>query len=500
MKHGSHFAGLGLAAASLALLSVRFFLAASTGLTDDEAYYRLWSLALAPSYLDHPPMVAVLIRIGRVIAGDSELGVRLTAPVMLAAGGLLLARIGTLAAGAEAAHHAGWFYLCMPLLAVGGVVFTPDLPSVLFFGLVVWSLLELDRSQNANWWLVTGACAGLGLLSKYTNLFAGATILLWLLAVPENRKWFKSWQLWAGGALAGLLFFPVIAWNAAHNWASFAKQFGRVYRDDGLGVKYLIEMAGGYLALASPPIALLSGWGLFRIVRRAAATKASTDVLISASILPLLAYFVVHALHARVQANWLAPIYPMLALCAAVATIECMAPTLRTQVSVAARCLGLSLVAVIYAHALHPLFSFRKDPTAQMRGWPELAASAEILLKSNGGAWIATSSYATTAQLSFAFKGRIPVFELDAPIRYENLPAAGDQLLAPSGLYVDLERRENARLLEACFAHVRRLVSMTPSTAAPERESYVVYSVSGFTGTCSPPGGFRFEIPARSSL
>ena len=43
----------------------------------DEAYYWVWSRALAAGYLDHPPMVALWIRAGTWIAGDTALGIRL---------------------------------------------------------------------------------------------------------------------------------------------------------------------------------------------------------------------------------------------------------------------------------------------------------------------------------------------------------------------------------------------------------------------------------------
>jgi len=37
----------------------------------------MWSKHLAGGYYDHPPMVALVIRAGTMIAGDTEFGVRL---------------------------------------------------------------------------------------------------------------------------------------------------------------------------------------------------------------------------------------------------------------------------------------------------------------------------------------------------------------------------------------------------------------------------------------
>src|SRR4051795_13251247 len=60
-----------------ALIVLRLVSAAYTPLTFDEAYYWTWSKHLAGGFYDHPPMVAIVIRLGTLIAGDTELGVRL---------------------------------------------------------------------------------------------------------------------------------------------------------------------------------------------------------------------------------------------------------------------------------------------------------------------------------------------------------------------------------------------------------------------------------------
>src|SRR5262249_31915025 len=144
--------------------------------------------------------------------GDTALGVRLLAIIVSLIGPFILWRTTDLLFGPDIARRAVWIVLAMPLLAVGGIIATPDTPSVLFWGLAGWALAELHVSRNANWWLAVGAFAGLGLLSKYSNLFVGAGIVLWLLLIPANRAWLGRWQLWAGGALAGLLALPVVAW------------------------------------------------------------------------------------------------------------------------------------------------------------------------------------------------------------------------------------------------------------------------------------------------
>src|SRR5690349_15209174 len=64
------------------LIVVRIATAAMSPLAFDEAYYWLWSKHLAGGYFDHPPMVAIIIRLGTLIAGDTELGVRLISTLL----------------------------------------------------------------------------------------------------------------------------------------------------------------------------------------------------------------------------------------------------------------------------------------------------------------------------------------------------------------------------------------------------------------------------------
>src|SRR3954468_4301446 len=77
MKPNEARVALNTGLAILALVGLRLIAAAWTPLTFDEAYYWMWSKHLAGGYYDHPPMGAVVIRLGTLIAGDTEFGGRL---------------------------------------------------------------------------------------------------------------------------------------------------------------------------------------------------------------------------------------------------------------------------------------------------------------------------------------------------------------------------------------------------------------------------------------
>jgi 4-amino-4-deoxy-L-arabinose transferase-like glycosyltransferase len=297
---------------------VRLALAAWMPLAPDEAYYWVWSHALAPGYLDHPPMVALWIKAGTVLAGQTALGVRLLGPLAAAAASWLLfdaARL--LFPGTRAAVWAVLLLNASMLLGVGSIIMTPDSPLLFFWTAALWAMARLVAGGSGWWWLAAGVFAGLALDSKYTALFLWIGIGCWTLVVPWARVWLRRWQPWAAGLLGLLLFVPVVAWNAAHDWAGFVKQGGRV--DDWQPMRalgFLGELIGGQVGLATPLVWGLCMAGLAVAVRRVWRDRDPAWSLLAALSLPPVLVFLQHATGGRVQGNWPAIIYPALAIAA----------------------------------------------------------------------------------------------------------------------------------------------------------------------------------------
>ena len=197
-------------------------------LTFDEAYYTLWSRSLSFGYLDHPPMVALLIRASTSLFGGSELGVRALSLLVVGAMPALIAFIAwRLFGSAEKAALAALMWIAMPLVSIGAVFVTPDAPLVVFWTLGLAALVELWRTGQRRWLIALGLALGLALQSKFTAAFFAAGVGLALVATPSLRRWLVSPALFAGLAVALAIFAPFVVWNAAHGWATFAKQLGR---------------------------------------------------------------------------------------------------------------------------------------------------------------------------------------------------------------------------------------------------------------------------------
>ena len=253
-----------LAAALAVVTLIRLVVAATAPLAPDETYYWVWSHALATGYLDHPPMVALWIRAGTILAGQTAFGVRLLGPLAAALASCMLfdaARL--LFPGTRAGVAAVMLLNASLLLGVGTVIMTPDSPLLFFWTATLWAMARIAAGGPGVWWLAAGVFGGLALDSKYTALFLWIGVGLWVLLVPAGRPWLRRWQPWAACAIGFLLFAPVLAWNAAHGWAGFVRQGGRVedWRP-ARAVGFLAELVGGQIGLATPLVWALCMAGL----------------------------------------------------------------------------------------------------------------------------------------------------------------------------------------------------------------------------------------------
>src|SRR5438876_5111597 len=200
----------------LALTAIRFSLLATTDLEFDEAHYWMWSERLAPAYFSKGPGIAFAMRASTAIFGANEFGVRFFSPVLAAGTSLLLfyfaRRLFSPAAGL-------WTVIGLnvtPIFNVGAFVMTIDSLSVFFWLAAMFTFwLALERSPRFSWhWPFTGLLIGLGFLSKYTNAFELASIVLVLALAPRLRQEFKRSGLSSLIALFAVCTVPPIVWNA----------------------------------------------------------------------------------------------------------------------------------------------------------------------------------------------------------------------------------------------------------------------------------------------
>ena len=229
----------------------------------DMADHWMWSRELHWGYYEHPPMIALFMKLFTGFTAEPIWWLRFGAVVNTA---LVLWLACTITA--EAWNPRTALYLLLLLL---GTLFFNLLslfwhiqPMLLFWLVGLWCALRLERSKNPNWLLLFGIVAGLGGLSKYVFILLYLSGMLWLLCCREMHFVWRSWQLWSAPLLSLLVFSPNLYWNATHEWASIAFHFDRGVFNAGGGIEKLAAFSAGHLLLFNLLLVVPAWWWLIR--------------------------------------------------------------------------------------------------------------------------------------------------------------------------------------------------------------------------------------------
>jgi len=480
----------------LALVALRLVAAAGTPLTFDEAYYWMWSKHLAGGYYDHPPAAALVIRLGTMIAGDTELGVRLVSILLALPMSYAVYRAAAiLFGGVRVAATATVLLNVTMMAAVGTMIVTPDAPLLVASSLVLFCLAKVLETGRGLWWLAVGAAVGAALLSKYTALFFGPAILVWLVSVPRLRRWLVSPWPYLGALVAAALFSPVILWNADHQWVSFIKQIGRARIED-FRPALIGELIPTQIVFATPLVWMLGAMGLYALLRRNAGALAAR-MLINSTFWTITLYFIWHSLHARVEANWFAPVYPAFAIAAAVAAhLTKWQPRQQRLADFCTRWaapVGIVMFALLVVQANTGLLTgYRRDATVRSVGvgWRELAAGIEAVRLRVGAGCVLAPDYGTTGWLAFYLPAGTCVVQQTQRIRWVNMPEPDPAQLSGKLLYVDELRPGGQPRLKQMFARVEEVAELPRKRGPLIIETYALDLLEGARGDVldrSPP-------------
>jgi 4-amino-4-deoxy-L-arabinose transferase-like glycosyltransferase len=359
-----------LIAAVLAALALRLVAAGRLGLAADEAYYWSWSTALDWGYYDHPPAVAGVIAAGCALFGKGELGVRAAGLALQAAAALALLPLG------RDRWLLALLLLGSPLLLLGGMLATPDVPLLAAWGL---GLAAAARRR----WMLFGLVCGAALLSKLTGWLLWPCVLLGM-----GLEGARDWRLWAAGALAVGVAAPNLAWNATHGWIAYGFQLrhGLVAEAAIPGLAGLGTYLGAQLGLLNPLLAaaLALRW-----------LRGPKDLWFWASALPFAAFAAASAV-GHSEPNWAAPAY--LGAFVALSRSEGRARRLAWW----GGWLGAGTSALVLLHALWPLAAVEGDPTHELRmGRPLGEAVAAAVARRPPEGQVVTSRYQEASWIRF---------------------------------------------------------------------------------------------------
>lgn len=408
---------------ALLLLAVRVAIAAGLPLFGDEAFYWQESRALDWSFSDVPPMTAALIAIGTSIGGDTLLGVRWPFLLIGTLLPLVLRQWALWRLGNEHdANLAALCAMCLPLIAIGGMLALPDVPLTL---LMLLAFVLLDRAADRRrWrdWIALGLCLAVAWMTHWRAAALAMAGVVWLLLTPRGRQLLLQPGLWLTLllSLSGLL--PALWFNAGHDWSALRFQLLErnpwSFQVSGLwiGVEQLLVL--------TPPMAFVLLAALRRSWQRRA--QAPEDLMFAAGFGIIGMYLLVglFADNVRTRLHWpLAGYLPL--LLAAPAVLQQWRQRAGGWRLLANTCVGVTMLGaggllVVLAAAAspridHQLWAARFIGTGFL-GWPEVAAvTRQRLATAPPGTVLIADNFLLAAELDFALGGQQLIYVLDHP-------------------------------------------------------------------------------------
>jgi hypothetical protein len=371
--------GIALIAGGVTAVLVAF--ASGYGPHRDELYFIAAGRHLDWSYVDQGPLTPLIARTMSELGGGSLTVLRL--PSALAAGATVLLT-GLLALSLGGSRRAG--VLAAACAAVASIVlFTGHTLGTSTFDLlcwtaVTWLVVRAVRGGEDRLWLAVGAVLGVGLLNKPLPAFLAAGLLAGVLIAGPRRLLGSPW-VWAGAALALVLWSPWLIWQADHGWPQL--DVSRAIASGGsTSSEAWWAVVPFQFLLVSPPLAPVWIAGLVRLFR----DPAVRDVRFLAWAWVVLA---IVFMATAGKPYYLAGLLPVL-LAAGAGWVDgwLLRGRASLRVVVVAVAVGLSAVIglavalpVLPASSAGPVIEVNED-VGETIGWPELARTVADVSRS----------------------------------------------------------------------------------------------------------------------
>lgn len=272
--------------------------ASATQLIDDEAYYWVHSKYLAWGYLDHPPMIALLVKAGYSLF-QHELGVRLV-PVLMNLFTIIITE-KLIAQRNRAVYYA--IVISLGALHLAGILAVPDTPLLFFTAIFFFAYKKFIEHTTWKYAALLGISAALLLFSKYHGL------LVVMFTIISNPRLLLRGTTWLAAAITVLFLLPHVVWQSQHDWISL-----RYHLFESNINTYRLSNTTDYLLgqiLLTGPVAgiiLLPAAFLYKPAN-------SLDRALKFTLFGIFLFFFLSTFRGKVEANWTMPmIIPLVVL------------------------------------------------------------------------------------------------------------------------------------------------------------------------------------------
>ncbi len=261
-----------------------------TEIGNDESYYWVYSRFLDWGYFDHPPMIALLIRMGSYFFSD-ELGVRFFIALIQIPFLLVLFWLVESEVNRKSILIFIMVAASVVMIQAYGFVATPDAPMLLFTALFLLAYrLFLEHESIVNTIFLSLSMVLL-MYSKYHGVLVVGFVII------SNLKLLLNPRFYFAGFFALLLFTPHIYWQYQNGFPSFS--YHLVDRSSSFQFGKLFEFLANQLAVFNP---LTLGAAFYVMVKRRIADKFERALVFQ--VLGFLLFFTLSNVKGYVNPHW----------------------------------------------------------------------------------------------------------------------------------------------------------------------------------------------------
>ena len=259
-----------------------------TGLFNDEAYYYFYSLDLDWGYYDHPPIIALFIRMGYALF-HNESGVRLFYVILSSGTIFLLFKLSDVKKELLFCVLAFSFMI----FQITGFLALPDSPLIFFTALFFLIYKKYSETYSTRYAIMLGVVMAAMFYSKYLGIFVV------VFTVISNLRLLLKKSFWLAVVVTTCLFIPHLVWQYQHDFPSFyyhllERSHDEIFRWKNFG-EYLLGQAG-----MVNPILFIPVIYFFIIFKPAGAYEKALKFTAAGSL--LLPFLMM--IKGRVEANW----------------------------------------------------------------------------------------------------------------------------------------------------------------------------------------------------
>ena len=258
------------------------------GLISDEAYYLFYSRDLAWGYYDHPPLTAILIRLGCLVF-NKELGVRFMY-ILLSAGTILI--IHKLSDVKNELFFTVLIFSFM-IFQITGFLAIPDSLLLFFTALFFLVYKKFSEKSDMEQALLLGVVMAGMLYSKYL----GIVIIFFTVVSNIPLLWKKTF--WVAVITTTVLFIPHLFWQYRHDFPSFYYHLVERSHDEVFRWSNFGDYIAGQVMMINPIFFIPVLYSIIKFKAETRYDRSLTFTALGSLLLPFLLM-----IRGRVEANW----------------------------------------------------------------------------------------------------------------------------------------------------------------------------------------------------